>query len=429
MYIHTSSKNRKQGNGSLIVEVRTANLTPVPGVVITIVSLSSNTIVAELQTDVVGQTDTIDLEAPYVDLSETPEYFIPPYASYRITAQKNGYIPVIILGSQIFADTKSIQPIEMLPINPVVDDPFAMPNTRTDVEAIVIGEPTLYGDYPPKIPESEIKNTTAGGFVVLDKVVVPEFIVVHDGSPNSNSAPNYTVRYKDYIKNVASSEIYPTWPYETIKANVIAIISYTLNRVYTEWYRNQGKSYTITSSTAFDHAFFYGRNIFEEISRVVDEVFDIYVKRPGVLQPLFTQYCDGQRSTCPGWMTQWGSQRLGEDGLSAVQILKYFYGSDIQVLSAPVVSGIPESYPGYTLRVGSSGSPVRTIQIQLNRISDNYPLIPKVATDGVYGSGTSDAVKAFQKIFHLSQDGAVGKSTWYEISRVYVAVTKIAALN
>ncbi len=420
--------------GSLIVEVLTdpsfGPSTPIPDIKVVIKEIINGAavVIKELITNSVGQTDEIELDAPPEVLSENPEYIIPPYSTYIIETSGKDYIPTIIEGAQIFPKTKSIQAILLIPNSPNVFNPFS-PQVTSKLEEVSIGEPTLYGDYPPKIPESEVKNTSASGFVVLDEVVVPEYIIVHDGSPNNNNAANYNVKFKDYIKNVASSEIYPTWPRETIKANVIAIVSFTLNRVYTEWYRNQGKWFTITTSTAFDHAFYYGRNIFDSISEVVDECFDLYVKRPGVKQPLLTQYCDGQKSTCPGWMTQWGSQKLGEDGLSAEQILKYFYGYDIEILSAPVVAGNPESYPGTSLKEGSTGTAVRTIQEQLNRISNNFPLIPKVVSNGVFGPETTEAVKVFQKIFHLTADGIVGKSTWYKISEIYVAVTKIAELN
>ncbi|OON96353.1 MAG: peptidoglycan-binding protein [Epulopiscium sp. Nele67-Bin005] len=417
--------------GFLVVEVRTdpafGPSIPVRGVNI-IVSRTINSqtqIIEEAITDEAGQTVTFELEAPPEVLSQEEFNEQRPYATYTIEATSNDYVSVVVSGTQIFANVKSIQSINLVP----KEELSTSENIHTDViENINIEPSTLYGDYPPKIPEREIKDVAGTGFIVLSEVVVPEFVIVHAGSPNVNNAPNYTVRYKDYIKNVASSEIYPTWPRECIKANVIAINSFTLNRVYTEWYRNQGKWFTITNSTAFDHAFVYGRDIFDSISQIVDEIFDIYVKRPGVLQPLLTQYCDGRYSSCPNWMTQWGSKALADDGLSAEQILKFYYGNDIQILSAPTVQGIPESFNGVTLKVGSSGAAVRTIQQQLNRIAQVYSNIPKVASDGVYGQSTADAVRAFQKTFHLTQDGMVGKSTWYKISEIYVAITKIAAL-
>ena len=263
----------------------------------------------------------------------------------------------------------------------------------------------------------------------LPKPVVPEFITVHTGSPNNNSAPNYTVLYKEYIKNVASCEIYSTWPESTIRANVYAIISFTLNRIYTEWYRGKGKNYDITNSTAYDHAFTYGRNIYDSISVVVDDIFATYIRRQGRKQPLLTQYCDGKNVQCPGWMTQWGSKYLGDQGKTPYEILTNYYGSDLDLVTAEEVKGSPKSYPGYDLTVGSIGDEVETIQEQLNRISQNYPLIPKSAVDGVYGEKTKEAVSVFQGIFNLPQTGVVDYSTWYKISDVYVGVTRIAELR
>lgn len=417
----------RQSLGSLIVDLTTDTnlgaLNPIAGVLVTIKEISPNgneTVLAELTTNEVGQTPVIDLVAPPIEYSLDPANTQMPYSTYRIETASPYFVDTVVLGTQIFADIRSIQPITLEPS-------FQM---REFIEKIVIGPAVLYGDYPPPIPQAEIKPIVPGsGFITLESVIVPEFVIVHEGSPNDNSAPNYTVDFREYLANVASSEIYPTWPTETIRANVIAIVSFTLNRVYTEWYRNQGKSYTITNSTAYDHAFFYGRNLFDTITPIVADVFDIYVKRPGVIQPLLTQYCDGIQTQCPGRMTQWGSKDLGDAGFSAEQILRNFYGNEIELVSAPEVEGNPESYPGTPLSIGSSGSPVRTIQNQLNRISNNYPLIPKVAADGIYGEATAEAVRTFQSIFHLPQTGIVDKKTWYEISRIFVAVTKIAELR
>ena len=260
--------------------------------------------------------------------------------------------------------------------------------------------------------------------VVLAKPVIPEFITVHQGSPNNTSASNVTVLYKDYIKNVASCEIYSTWSESTIRANVYAIISFTLNRIYTEWYRGKGKNYQITNSTAYDHAFNYGRNIYDNIGAIVDDIFSTYIRRYGRKQPLLTQYCDGKNVQCPEWMTQWGSKYLGDKGKTPYEILTHFYGTDIELVTAEQVAGSPASYPGYDLIVGSTGDEVSTIQEQLNRIARNYPLIPKVAVDGVYGSTTQEAVKVF-----LPQTGVVDYATWYRISDIYVGVSKIAELK
>lgn len=427
----------RQNYGSLTVQLSTNQtqepLHPLEGVKVTIKSIAptgETTTLTELTTDSVGKTVDVTLDTPPINLSLEENNTQMPYATYRVETSSPDYNDAIIEGVQVFADTRSILPIGLEPTLKTSG------TTRRcdlidhqDSEDVVIGPSTLYGNYPEKIPEEMIKPIGPGsGFIVLDSVIVPEYIVVHDGTPNNNNVANYTVPFTDYIANVASSEIYPTWPIETIRANIIAIASFTLNRVYTEWYRNQGKPFTITNSTAYDHAFFYGRNLFDSIVDITAQTFDTYIKRPGVTQPLLAQYCDGKNSSCPNWMTQWGSKNLGDQGYSAEYILRYFYG-DISIATAPQVEGNPQSYPGTALSVGSSGSAVRTVQTWLNRISNNYPLIPKVAVDGRYGESTANAVRTFQQIFNLTADGVVGKSTWYEISRIYVAVTKIAELR
>ena len=255
--------------------------------------------------------------------------------------------------------------------------------------------------------------------------MIPEYVVVHDGRPEDRSAKNYYVRYKDYIKNVASSEIYSTWPEQAIYANVLCIMSFTLNRVYTEFYRGKGYDFTITSNTAFDQKWIYGRNIYENISYVVDSIFNNYLSRPGVTQPIFTSYCDGNRVTCKG-LSQWGSKYLADQGYSAIEIIRYYYGNDMFINSTNYISGIPSSYPGYDLTVGSRGAKVLQMQQQLNRIAQNYPAIPKIAADGIFGVNTKRAVQTFQGIFLLPQSGIVDYPTWYQISNVYVAVTRIA---
>ncbi len=295
-------------------------------------------------------------------------------------------------------------------------------------ELFVIPDHTLWGDYPPKIPENEIKTVEETGEIVLSRVVIPEYIVVHNGPPSDSRAKDYYVKYKDYIKNVASSEIYSTWPEATLQANILAIQSFTLNRVYTEWYRNKGYDFTITSSTAYDHKWIPNRNIFDSISRVVDEIFSNYLSRPNVEQPILTQYCDGRNVTCPNWMSQWGSKALGDQGFTPIEIIRNYYGDSMFINSTEEISGIPSSYPGSPLRQGDSGEKVRQMQRQLNVISNGYPLIPKIAEDGIFGPATENAVRTFQKIFNLTQDGIVGLRTWYKISEIYVGVSRIAEL-
>lgn len=263
---------------------------------------------------------------------------------------------------------------------------------------------------------------------MVGRPFIPERITVHLGTPDSN-AENVTVSFADYIKNVASSEIYPTWPESALRANIYAQISYALNRVYTEWYRSRGYDFDITNSTAYDQSFVNGRDIFENISRIVDEIFNDYIRRQGNIEPLFAAFCDGREVQCNG-LSQWGSVELANQGLGPYDILTRYYGTDIELVQDAPIQNISESYPGTLLRLGSSGQEVRTIQTQLNRISRDYPLIPKITTvDGVFGRETENAVKQFQSIFNLASDGIIGKATWYKIKSIFVAVSKLGALN
>lgn len=256
---------------------------------------------------------------------------------------------------------------------------------------------------------------------------VPQRITVHLGSPSSN-AENVTVAFSDYVKNVASSEIYPTWDESALRANILAITSFALNRVYTEFYRSRGYDFDITNNTAFDQAFVNGRSYFENISRLVDELFNDYLRRPGFVEPLAAKFCNGTTVTCEG-LSQWGSQNLARQGYTANQILQSYYGDVETVLNAPI-RGYTSSYPGTPLRRGSTGPNVVVIQVALNRISQNYPAIPKIpAIDGIYGSRTEAAVQAMQQIFGLTPDGIVGPATWYEIVRLYTAVTELSELR
>ena len=375
-------------------------------------------IIEVLRTDDSGQTESVDLDAPPIELSLTEDNLIMPYSEYSIYVTADGYEPVDISGIEILSDTASVQEVKLVPVEPG--------ETGSD---IVIPAHTLYGYYPPKIAEAEIKPMDESGEIVLSRVVVPETIIVHDGSPSDNTAKDYYVPFRDYIKNVASSEIYATWPESTITANVLAILSFTLNRVYTEWYRNKGYTFTITSSTAYDHKWIYGRNIYDNISLIVDEIFDQYLSRPGVRQPILTQYCDGRRVKCPNWMTQWGSKDLGDRGYSPIEILRYFYGDDMYINTAEAISGIPSSWPGYNLSVGNRGDKIRQMQEQLDEIAKVYTSIQRIAADGIYGNATREAVREFQSIFGLPVTGIVDFRTWYKISQIYVGVTRIAELN
>lgn len=398
--------------GSLRVDVTDQNGKPIDGATAEIsITGEPESTLESIQTDSNGQTESVELPAPPFEYTENPGV-TQPYSEYSIIVRAPGFAPVSINGIDIFSSRRSIQDVRLTEASQVV----------------TIGPNTLFGDYPPKIPEASIKPITSTGEIVLDRVVVPGTVVVHDGVPTDTTASNYYVSFPDYIKNVACSEIYPTWPEATITANVIAIVSFTLNRVYTEWYRNKGYSFTITSSTAFDHKWINERNIFDNVGLIVDEVFADYVSKPDVKQPILTQYCDGKRTTCSG-MSQWGSKYLGDQNYSALQILRNYYGSDIYINTAEEVSGIPLSWPGYTLDIGDSGTPVRTIQEQLSAIRRTYSNIPSLAIDGIYGEDTAAAVSRFQSIFDLPVTGEVDYSTWYKISQLYVALEKLAELR
>lgn len=369
--------------------------------------------VEELNTDSSGQTQVVDLSAPPLSYSLDENNDIRPYTNYDVEIDAPGY------------ETENIENVEILPESLAIQNVKMQKSQGEQVENINIPPHTLYYEYPPKIPEDEIKDVNEPGEIVLSRVVVPEYVVVHDGVPSSN-ARDYYVTYKDYIKNVASSEIYATWPQATLEANILAIMSFTLNRVYTEWYRNKGYDFTITSSTAYDQKWINGRNIFESISLVVDNIFDQYLSFPDVRQPILTQYCDGRRVTCPNWLSQWGSCNLGEQGYSTLEILRNYYGSEMYINTAEQISGIPASWPGYNLDIGSSGPKVQQMQQQLDTIAEVYTAIPRVEADGIFGEGTQASVKAFQKIFDLPQTGIVDFATWYKISQIYVGITRIA---
>lgn len=405
--------------GSLKVEVVTGRMRrPIEGAQIAIsYSGDPDSRVEEVKADASGMSEELVLDAPPLEYSMEPSEN-QPFSQYTVKVTAPGYRPVSVSGVQIFSEQLALQQVQM----------SAEEESQSQVDNIVIPVNMLYGDFPPKIAESEIKPVTESGEIVLSKVVIPEFVIVHDGPPGDANAADYYVRYRDYIKNVASSEIYSTWPDSTLRANILAIMSFTLNRVYTEWYRNKGYGFTITTSTAYDQKFVYGRNIFQSISDVVDEMFENYLSRPNVKQPILTQYCDGQRVTCSNWLSQWGSKYLGDQGYKTIEILRYYYGDNMYINSAQEISGIPASWPRYNLEVGSTGDKVRQIQEQLARISQAYPAIPIVTPDGIYGAATRAAVEKFQSVFGLPVTGVVDYRTWYKISEIYVAVTRIAEL-
>ena len=402
-----------QGNLQVNVTIE-GQLIPVENATVTIYDTGEpNTIIEQTTTNSSGQTEFISLPAP------NPEYSLEitneqPYSEFNARVEAEGYEPFFVSAMQILPGINSLQRIPLRPLS-----------TNQSIDRSVIPPHTLFYDYPPKIPEPEVKQISDDGEIVLSRVVTPEYVIVHDGPPSDNSANNYYVKYKDYIKNVASSEIYATWPESTIYANVLAIMSFTMNRVYTEYYRGRGYDFTITSSTAYDQKWMKDRNIYENIDYIVDSIFNNYLSRPGIRQPILTSYCDGNRVTCSG-LSQWGSKSLGDSGYSAIDIIHYYYGDDMFINTAEAISGVPSSWPGENLTLGSSGQKVRQMQEQLNRIARNYPLIPTVTADGVFGPATAESVRVFQQVFDLPQTGVVDFATWYTISDIYVGVSRIA---
>ncbi|MDO5337121.1 MAG: peptidoglycan-binding protein [Eubacteriales bacterium] len=416
-YVHAMQEHTDRGNLRVRVFSAVDNY-PIPDAVVRISYTGDpDSVVEEVRTDSSGVTPELSLPAPALEYSmePSPEQ---PYSEYTIRVTSPEFELEEVTGTEILSGENAEQPVSMNPRTP-----------QGEFQSIVIPAHTLFAEYPPKIPEEEIKPMNESGEIVLSRVVIPEYIVVHDGAVGDTTARDYYVRYRDYIKNVASSEIYATWPANSIRANVLAIMSFTLNRVYTEWYRNKGYDFTITSSTAYDHKWIPGRNVFDSISVIVDELFENYLSRPNVRQPILTQYCDGQRVQCPGWMTQWGSKYLGDQGYSAIEILRYFYGENMYINVAEEISGIPASWPRVDLTVGSEGQKVFQMQEQLNVIAGAYPAIPRVPETGVFDEATRASVEVFQNVFGLPVTGVVDYRTWYRIQDIYVGVSRIAELN
>ncbi|MDL2289406.1 peptidoglycan-binding protein [Clostridia bacterium OttesenSCG-928-F22] len=397
------------GSGVLVVRVYADNIAqPVAGAIVEVLNEENG---ASVQTDLEGMTAQITLSAPDVQYSLQAQNEVVPYAEYRIRVSKSGLVPKVINGVQIFADQIAYQDVFLESV-----DETTQQEQQLDIPNVPVG------GNPPKIPENPVKPEAR----VLPFVVIPEYIIVHDGLPTNSNAANYSVPFPDYVKNVASSEIYSTWPRETIKANVYAIASFTLNRVFTEWYVSQGYNFTITASTQYDQKYIHGRTIFESISSVVDEVFRTYIKRQGMVQPFLAQYSDGINVNRPNWLSQWGSKDLGDKGYQALQILQYYYGNSVYLAQADQVQGLPSSFPGYNLSLGACGEEVQKLQNELNVIRGSYPGIPVVTNpDGNFTEQTKSAVETFQSVFKLPVTGVVDYATWYKISYIFVAVSKM----
>jgi len=407
-------------NGKLRLRLLTGSVLPVTGAVVRIKTIAGPLIYESgiaLGSD--GVSQEFELEVPDLQTTLDPDEILTPYGLYNVEVLVPNYQNTYVNGVQVFAENEAILDVEMQPL------PEAFPPSQGPVNINVpphalrlpIQPPADLSTLAPQRPVGQLHTTP----------YIPEYITVHLGVPNDNLARNVRVTFQDYIKNVASSEIYPTWPEQSLRANILAQISLVLNRVYTEWYRSRGYDFDITNSTQYDQYFVEGRNFFENISRIVDEIFNVYLRKPGREEPFYAEYCNGTTVTCPG-MSQWGTVGLANQGLSALEILENYYG-ELEIVEDNVLIGGFESYPGTPLTLGAQGGPVREMQQQLNRIAVNYPRIPLVAVDGIFGNATRNAVTEFQRIFNLTPDGIVGKATWYAISRIYVAVKRLAELT
>ncbi|MDD2505145.1 MAG: peptidoglycan-binding protein [Bacilli bacterium] len=396
-------------NGFLIVEVYDNNIkAPLESAVVQILGENTDIIV---QTNENGKTESITLAAPDIKYSLEPQKDVRPYSIYSLKISKPGYKTFIIEGVEVFPSETSLQKVFL--------------EKGQDIEYEELPPHVLWGNYPQKIDEDILLNNNVRNRV-YPEVFIPEYIIVHDGVPSNSSARNYIVSFPDYIKNVASSEIYSTWPLETIKANVLAIISFTLNRVFTEWYPSRGYNFTITSSTAYDQKYTQGRTIFLPISEVVDDIFNNYLSLTDSQVPFFAQYNDGVKTNNKGWLSQWGSKSLGDQGYSALRIVRYYYDPNMTIKKANDIIGLPLSFPGFNLSKGSCGEYVQKIQNELNRISNNYPAIPKIIpANGQYNDSTKKSVEKFQQVFNLPITGIINFATWYKISYIYVAVSKM----
>lgn len=409
------------------------------------VTIKGNNYERTFITDVNGKIKEVELDAPNIEYSLTPQHEIKPYALYEISASKQGLNTSIVKNVEILPGETSIQNIFMknatgeIDID-VLDDHCLWEACEKIPEASIkpeaeLNNPQIYNNltkYAALIEPNSLTSTysianEANLSRVLPRVIVPEYIIVHDGAPSA-AATNYTVTFIDYIKNVASSEIYSTWHVEALKANIHAIVSFTLNRIFTEWYRSRGYAWTITSSPAYDQKYTHNRTIFQSISNVVDQYFRYYIRLSGVTQPLLAQYAAGPNNVPAGRLSQWGSQSLATSGKSALEILRHYYTNSLSLVVGEEMIGLPSSFPGYSLNLNSCGEYVQKLQTELNRIRTAYPALPAISpADGKFGQSTKAAVEAFQKLFDLPVTGIVDFATWYKVSYYFNAIAGLSA--
>ncbi len=372
----------------------------------------------ETTTDANGLTRAFSVPAPDVSLTLDPTYTQPAYSTVDVVVSAPGFITEHINGVEIVDTQTANLPVHM---KPLVDEP----NPVTD-NTINIAPPAVVSEETFAKRGDSVQGLSSR---VLSQVIIPDYITVHLGMPSDTSARNVRVKFADYVKNVASSEIYSTWPHNSLVANIHAIVTFALNRIYTEWYRTRGYNFDITNSTAYDMAYREGAGVFQNVSQIVDEIFNVYAHRFGFMNPYFTAFCNGTTVTCAG-LSQWGTVTLANQGRTSLEILRHYYPDDIMLTASTNITGITESFPGNSLTVGSNGPSVQRMQNFLNRIRINYPLIPRIDNpSGTFGADTAEAVSVFQRIFNLKSDGIIDRATWNRISSIYVGVTELAGLN
>ncbi|WMJ85274.1 peptidoglycan-binding domain-containing protein [Anaerocolumna sp. MB42-C2] len=392
--------------------INKANAYPIENAAVQIYNKNNpSRVLYSLITDISGKTPEVELITPPIEYSlEVTPY--QPYTEYIIIVTAKGYQTVVINSAQVLPVIKSIQPVSMSALIPGIND----------MEVIIIDPNYLFGTDTPKVYENDVKEYAEG--TDAKPVMIPEFITVHNGVPSNLAARKYIVQYVSYVKSVVCSQIYATWPEETIHAYSLVVISFSLNRIYTNWYKRQGYDFDITSMVSFDQKWFYGRNIYTNVSRVVDNIFNNYLSRPGIIQPILTQACRGELAICPAMISLWGSKELGDRGYTAIEILRYFFGDTIYVNSTNNIAGTEVLWPGTDLTLGSSGKAVGHIQDQLITISGVYRAITVPEDDGTFGQATVAAISDFQEIFNLPATGILDFATWYKISRVYARITR-----